>query len=86
MSCCQGKRRAFHSTPSPAVREPQRMGIPAVPQASVRFEYAGATGMTAIGALTGRRYRFAHPGATVDVDLRDAPSLSGVPQLRRKRG
>lgn len=61
------------------------MGRPALSQASVAFEYAGATGLTAVGAITGRRYRFDRPGAAVDVDLRDAPSLAGVPQLRRRR-
>jgi hypothetical protein len=85
MSCCQGKRRAFHSNPSPETREPQRMAAPAMPQASMVFEYAGGTALTAVGAITGRRYRFNHPGAAVDVDLRDASSLAGVPHLRRRR-
>jgi hypothetical protein len=61
------------------------MGNPAMSQASVAFEYAGATALTAVGAITGRRYRFDRPGAAVDVDLRDAPSLGGVPHLRRRR-
>jgi hypothetical protein len=85
MSCCGGKRKASYSNPAPATREPQRMSGPAMPQASVAFEYAGATGLTAIGAITGRRYRFDRPGAAVDVDLRDAPSLTAVPNLRRRR-
>jgi hypothetical protein len=33
--------------------------------------------------VTGRRYRFANRGAIVAVDERDAPSMSGVPNVRR---
>ena len=74
----------IHHVSIPA-REPQRMASPAIPQASTAFEYAGTTALTAVGAITGRRYRFDRPGAIVDVDLRDASSLAGVPQLRRRR-
>lgn len=85
MSCCTGKRKALLSSPSPATREPERVSRQAAPTATATFEYAGASGLTARGAITGRRYRFDHAGAVVDVDLRDAPSLAGVPQLRRRR-
>lgn len=47
------------------------------------FEYTGATALTVFGAGTGVRYRFAHPGARVAVQPRDAPAMSGVPSLRR---
>jgi hypothetical protein len=50
------------------------------------FEYVGATGITAFGPVTGRRYRFASHGAIVAVDDRDAPSMSGVPNVHRTRG
>jgi hypothetical protein len=50
------------------------------------FEYAGKTGLTAIGLVTGQRYRFALPGSVVAVDSRDAPSMAGVPNLRRTKG
>jgi len=57
---------------------------PVVP-ASAQFEYTGATALTAVGPITGRRYRFSAPGAIVEVDERDAPSLAAVPHLRRIR-
>lgn len=85
MPCCTGKRKALLSSLSPATPEPERVARPAAPSATATFEYAGATGLTATGAITGRRYRFEHTGAVVDVDLRDAPSLAGVPGLRRRR-
>jgi len=57
---------------------------PVVP-ASAQFEYTGATALTAVGPITGRRYRFPAPGAIVEVNERDAPSLAAVPHLRRIR-
>ncbi len=54
-----------------------------VPQVPVQFQYAGNTGLTAIGPITGKRYRWDHTGATIKVDARDAPSMGAVPNLRR---
>jgi hypothetical protein len=47
------------------------------------YEYVGATGMTVTGPLSGAQYRFAHPGAKVQIDPRDASSMAGLPNLRR---
>jgi len=47
------------------------------------FEYIGKTGLTVLGPITGRRYRFTHPGAKLAIDGRDGPSMTGVPNLRR---
>ena len=52
---------------------------------AVSFEYIGRTSLTAIGRITGRRYRFGVPGARVAVDLRDRHSLLSVPHLRQLR-
>lgn len=49
------------------------------------FEYVGSTGMTAVGPVTRRRYRFTSHGAIVAVDERDAPSMAGVPNVRRAK-
>jgi len=49
------------------------------------FEYIGKTGLTVLGPITGRRYRFTHPGAKMAIDERDGPSMTGVPNLRRAR-
>jgi hypothetical protein len=48
------------------------------------FEYVGKTALTAIGPVSGRHYRFSHPGAIVEVDLRDSASLGAVPNLRKR--
>jgi hypothetical protein len=47
------------------------------------FRYVGATAITVAGPVSGKYYRFPAPGATVEADSRDAPSLEQVPQLRR---
>ena len=52
-----------------------------VPQVS--FEYIGKTGLTVLGPITMKRYRFGYPDAVVAVDPRDAPSFIAVPNLRR---
>ena len=51
--------------------------------ATIRYEYTGDTGLTAFGGVTRTRYRFAHGGAQVLADARDASSLDRVPVLRR---
>ena len=56
-----------------------------VAHGAVSFEYIGRTSLTAIGRITGRRYRFSVPGARVAVDLRDRQSLLSVPHLRQLR-
>jgi hypothetical protein len=39
--------------------------------------------MTVAGRMSGARYRFAAPGAKLQVDMRDAPSMAALPNLRR---
>jgi hypothetical protein len=51
--------------------------------AHVYFRYVGATALTVFGPVSQTRYRFTAPGATIGVDLRDAPELARVPHLRQ---
>lgn len=51
----------------------------------VFFEYGGRTGLTVIGRVTGKRYRFNGPGSVAEVDLRDRSSLAAVPHLKQLR-
>ena len=86
MGCCGKNRSALRAVENHAIenRDPPRVTF--TPQPSFQyFEYVGSTGITAFGPITGRRYRFANPGAVVAVDDRDAPSLAGVPNVRRTR-
>jgi hypothetical protein len=49
------------------------------------FEYLGRTGLTVKGSMTGRQYRFDKPGARVQVDPRDRPSILAIPLLKPVR-
>jgi hypothetical protein len=57
-----------------------------IPRGYAYFEYAGRSGITVIGAVTGRRYRFERPGARVAVDPADRPSVARVPRLKPAAG
>ena len=80
MSCCGRQREQFQGTSQPPPRIINRQPLP---QPEIRFEYVGATGLTVVGPVTGKRYRFDNPGSRVSVDPRDAPSMAAVPHLRR---
>ena len=80
MACC-GRARAqlFATGTNPIAREASPT---AMRRYQVQFEYIGKTAMTAIGSVSGRRYRFDGPGAIVTIDPRDRPGLAQVPGLR----
>jgi hypothetical protein len=82
MSCCGKNRRR---PPTIAALSTPMVTAPRSAPRTVRFEYTGATALTVVGPVSGRRYRFAAPGSVVDVDARDAPSLMAVPQVRPAR-
>ncbi len=93
MSCCGKRRQAISAgaqgVQAVATREPGG-GVPhgpSLPGPTVAyFEYTGATGLTVLGPVTGRRYRFDGRGVRVAVDLRDRRSVAAVPGLRSVRG
>ena len=47
------------------------------------FEYTGKTALTIIGSVTGKTYRFSHPGDAQSIDLRDVAGMKMIPVLRR---
>lgn len=50
---------------------------------AVAFEYTGRTSLIVTGPATGALYRFATPGARVQVDGRDSVALAAVRVLQR---
>lgn len=62
------------------------MTVGKAPAHEVVFEYSGGTALTAVGPVTGRRYRFERPRARAAVDGRDAAGLAAVPHLRPVKG
>lgn len=73
MSCCGKQRTQFFGAFA--------LGGPALERHF--FRYVGRTALTVAGPVSGKYYRFPAPGATVEADPGDAPSLEQVPQLRR---
>ncbi len=88
MSCC-GRKRAMLYGGAPARMPAHAPAVSAAPQTRVMgtpdvvFEYGGETGVSAIGGVTRRLYRFEGKLARVAVDARDAPSVGAVPVLKR---
>lgn len=83
MGCCGKNRlaRLVEARPDEKNGPVRAMLTPRTPSAQY-FEYVGKTGLTVLGPVTGRRYRFPGPGALLAVDGRDGPALAGVPNLR----
>jgi hypothetical protein len=85
MACCGGKRaQAAGASHGPQARPPLRSQAPRY--STSFFQYIGKTALTVVGPVSGNRYRFDGPGATVAVDQRDRPSLLAVPGLRQVLG
>ena len=86
MGCCGKNRSAIRAVENHVLENHDPPRLTFTPRPGFQyFEYVGLTGITAFGPVTGRRYRFANPGAIIAVDDRDAPSMAGVPNLRRTR-
>jgi hypothetical protein len=78
MACC-GQQRARLSLEGQLRTSPRKAERPSV----VLFRYAGMRTLTAVGAVTGKRYYFPATGAKVQVDALDLHSISAVPELVR---
>ena len=85
MSCCGEKRsKIYHNPYSNAGAYEGAMPEQTVqlPEGSY-FIYTGATALTAKGVITGTVYRFEQNGSTLEVDRRDAPFMTGIPNLNK---
>lgn len=76
-------KRFFGSDPRPIARLAENAAGLKLLRNSVLFEYVGASGLGVIGPVSRLRYRFACPGATAEIDRRDAVLLDILPNLRR---
>ncbi|MGI9486138.1 MAG: hypothetical protein ACR2RF_09740 [Geminicoccaceae bacterium] len=47
------------------------------------FQYQGDRGLTVIGSISGKRYRFGYTGAVMAVDPRDRRSLTAIQHLKQ---
>lgn len=87
MSCCGKQRERFRSASGISVNLVAAENAPRTARyTTVYFEYLGKTGLTVLGPVSGKRYRFDRPGAAVEIDLRDRAALAKIPTLRQVRG
>ena len=82
MPCCGQKTNSGFNNHSVQASNSSTVGARVGYRYSVYFEYTGSTGLTVFGSGTNRKYRFDRPGRRIEVDPRDRPSLSRVPNLR----
>ena len=82
MSCCGKQRQQWGAPASPAFPEAPAGSTARELRGTVEFELVGDIGLTAVGPVTGLRYRFEPGGSPVPVDVRDRRGLAAVPRLR----
>ena len=85
MCNCGNKRNALAAQPSAKLSN----GAAPLPSQQkmwkdINFVYTGQTGLTVIGAVTGKRYRFNKNCDTQLIDYRDASGMAAVPSLKKK--
>lgn len=85
MSCCGEKRSKIYHDPwsHSRMEEGPNTGQTFKMPESVNFLYEGKTSLTATGVITGKVYRFGKTGDIVEVDRRDVPFMTGIPNLSR---
>ena len=86
MPCCGNKRAQAATQPLRVNASAQSFGRQRViVPVQVRYRYEGHTTLTVVGPISRTHYRFAFPGAVLEVDGRDAPAFTALPNLRRIR-
>jgi hypothetical protein len=83
MSCC-GKNSTMNTrgvSPPAGASRPTSTYLPRVAQ----FRCTGPSTVVAVGPVTGRMYRFPSSGMSVQVDSRDAMSISRVRHIEAVR-
>lgn len=84
MCNCGNKRQQFQAAESFKTSNPQNIEVPNNKMwADVYFEYIGLSALSVKGNITGRHYRFTHPGHTQLVDYRDTHGMMAVPVLKK---
>jgi hypothetical protein len=79
---CNCGKKGINTTPAYQANQVYQQHELKAVQQGVRFKYNGATALTAIGNVTGRRYRFNYPDDIQLIDKQDAPAMRNVPVLQ----
>ena len=89
MNCCGNKRNAMkeqeqvHASRSSAAVRVTHKTLGQQEKETVPMQYTGDTALSVRGVFSRRIYRFAHHGALLDVDGRDAPGFLAIGVLKR---
>ncbi len=89
MNCCGNKRNAMkeqeqvHASRSSAVVRVTHKTLGQQEKETVPMQYTGDTALSVRGVFSRRIYRFAHHGAMLEVDGRDAPGFLAIGVLKR---
>lgn len=83
MGCCGQQRQQVHRQApiDRVVGAPSKSAAITIPDAY--FQYLGDRGLTVIGPISGKQYRFGYPGAVMAVDPRDRRSLLAIDHLKQ---
>lgn len=85
MCNCGNKRNELNHSPTsmsgPVVTTTRHQ--PTWPDVS--FEYTGKTALSVAGNITGKKYRFHHPGDIQLIDYRDASGMMAIPVLKKTK-
>lgn len=84
MCNCGNKRNEFASELSFKIKDTVRTQLLQKKMwPDISFEYKGNTALSVKGNISGKNYRFNHPGDVQLVDYRDANTMMTVPVLKR---
>jgi len=81
--CCGRNANSMASTANRVYTTTRPAPQSLAPTQPPEFEYTGATALTVVSPITGRKYRFAQPGARMKVGPVDRSWVAFVPHLRR---
>ena len=85
MACCGKKRAQACQLSQSAVRPITTTPLQAAQDGKVYFQYLGENGLTVVGPVSQKHYRFDRQGSVAVVDPRDKQALAGVSMLRPVR-
>ena len=83
MGCCGQQRQQVHREASIDRAAGTKSKSAPITLPDAYFQYQGERGLTVIGPVSGKRYRFGYAGAVMAVDPRDRRSLTAIHHLKQ---
>jgi hypothetical protein len=80
---CNCGKKTIHNSPAYNTSQVSQQQQLKTVQQGVRFQYIGATALTAVGSVTGIRYRFNHANDIQIIDKQDVTAMRQVAVLKQ---